>query len=89
MIAGMQVAAMRDELGLNETRLNQCHPFFKLNCEAVECALPVPQRHRPLLADIVECRVKQLADGLIGRVELRVLMVFRRLILIDSMASVV
>jgi len=47
-------------------RLSERHAFFKLGGEAVERCFPVPLRHRPFLADVVERQIKQLADGVVS-----------------------
>ena len=74
---------------VNESCLSLRHPVFKLDGEAIQRSFPVPYRHRPLLADVVQGKIKQLADSFIGRKELRALVTFRRLMLIDSIAFVV
>ena len=41
-------------------------PLRKFYCKAVECRLPVPNRHGPFLRDVAHRQVDHLVDRLIG-----------------------
>lgn len=52
---------------MNGRSFKPAAPALKLDGEPVRRGSPIPNRHDPFLADVVQREVKQFADAFIGR----------------------
>ena len=46
--------------------LDARHALVKLDSKLIQCGFPIPNRHRPFLADVIQGQIEQLEHFVVG-----------------------